>query len=241
MYFVYKHTVPNSKVYIGITSCTPEVRWQGGYGYKENGRFFKDILYYGWSNIKHEILAEGLSKEQALDMESAQIILHNSTLPQYGYNLSCTVMSAHNRAVYQFSTEGTLICTHNSVKEAADSVNTSPGTITKACYNNRVSRGYLWKFVDDKTPLIIPDDLSRRVHSPHKSRTDVQGKQVAQYDKNGSLICTYTSIDDAHKQTGINKGDICSCCKGQKGTKGRLKHTAGGYVWKYIKQEKEVG
>lgn len=72
MYYVYKHTCPNKKVYIGITGCTPEFRWQGGYGYKENGKFFKDILYYGWSNIKHEILAEGLTKEEALNMESAQ-------------------------------------------------------------------------------------------------------------------------------------------------------------------------
>ena len=233
MYCVYKHTCPNNKIYIGITSCTPEVRWQGGYGYKDNGRFFKDILHYGWSNIKHEILAEGLTKEQALNMESAQIILHNSMLPQYGYNQTCTEMSAHNRAVNQYSTDGTLICTHGSVKLAAQSVNTTPTTISRACYENGVSRGYLWKFAEDTTELIIPESLCRRIHKPHRGRTKLQGKKVAQYTKDGTLICIYESAKEAHEKTGVNQGDICSCCKGQKGTNGKLKHTAGGYLWEY--------
>lgn len=241
MYFVYRHTCPNKKVYIGITSCTPEVRWQGGYGYKNNGRFFKDILYYGWSNIEHEILAEGLTKEEALQMESAQITLHNSLLPQYGYNQTSTELSAHNRAVNQYSTDGTLISTYNSVKQAAQAVKTMPSTITNACYEHRVSRGYLWKFTEDKTELIIPSNLGRRVHKPHRSRKDVKGKMIGQYTKDGSLICTYSSAKEAHEKTGVNHGDICSCCKGQKGAKGRLKHTAGGFIWKYIDKEKEVG
>lgn len=233
MYFVYKHTCPNGKIYIGITGCTPEVRWQGGYGYKDNGRFFKDILDYGWRNIKHEILAQGLTKEEALKMESAQIILHNSMLPQYGYNQSCTEMSAHNRPVNQYSTEGELICTHISVTRAAQSVNTIPGTITRACYNHGVSRGYLWKFAEDKEELVIPKDLCRRVHKPHQSNYHKGNKLIAQYSKDGSLICTYNSIKEAHEKTGINQGDISSCCKGQKGSKGTPKHTAGGYIWKY--------
>ena len=235
MYFVYKHTCPNEKVYIGITSCTPEVRWQGGYGYKDNGRFFKDVLYYGWSNIKHEIIAEGLTKEQALKMESAQIILHNSVLPQCGYNQTCTEMSAHNVAVNQYSTDGTLICTYDSVKNAAKAVNISPSAISRACYEHGVSRGYLWKFAEDKTELVTSDNLCRRVHKRHRSRTDIQGKRIAQYSKNGYLICIYNSAKEAHEKTGVNQGDICSCCKGQKGSKGKLKHTAGGYIWKYAK------
>lgn len=234
MYCVYKHTCPNGKVYIGITGCTPEVRWQGGYGYKDNGRFFKDILDYGWRNIQHEILFDGLTKEKALEIESAQITLHNSMLPQYGYNQSCTEMSAHNRAVNQYSTDGFLICTHTSVKLAAQSVNTTADTISRACYNNGVSRGYLWKFAEDTSELIIPDSLCRRIHKPHRSRTDVQGRQIAQYTKDGDLVAIYSSAKEAYNKTKVNQGDICSCCKGQKGSKGKIKHTAGGFIWKYV-------
>lgn len=232
MYFVYRHICPNGKVYIGITGCTPEVRWQGGYGYKDNGRFFKDILKYGWDNISHMILAQGLTKEQATEMEATQIAIHKSILPQYGYNQTSTDMSAHNRAVDQYSTDGTYICTHSSVKMAAQSVNTIPSTISKACSNHSVTRGYLWKFAEDKEELIIPCDLSRRIHKPHR-RVSMKGKKVLQCSKDGKLICTYDSAKEASEKTGVNRGDICSCCKGQKGSKGRTKHTAGGYIWKY--------
>lgn len=71
---VYKHTFPNGKVYIGITSREPEKRWAGGSGYKRNDEMYKAILQYGWRNIRHEILAEGLSEEEAR-REEAQLIL----------------------------------------------------------------------------------------------------------------------------------------------------------------------
>ena len=55
---------------------------------------------------------------------------------------------------------------------------------------------------------------------------------VAQYTKDGTHIATYNSIQDASTATGINKSSICLCCKGKQGTSYR--HSAGGYVWKYI-------
>ena len=53
IYKVYKHTTPNNKVYIGITSCDVERRWQGGRNYKNNKYLTKKIKKYGWRNIKH--------------------------------------------------------------------------------------------------------------------------------------------------------------------------------------------
>ena len=65
MYTVYKHTCPNGKVYIGITKQKPERRWGiNGRGYKENEYFYRAIQKYGWQNIKHEIIAEGLTEEE---------------------------------------------------------------------------------------------------------------------------------------------------------------------------------
>lgn len=64
--------------------------------------------------------------------------------------------------------------------------------------------------------------------------------KVAQYDKDGNLIATFNSMQDASRFTGVNSGDICSCCKGKKAD-GTPKHTAGGYIWRYAEQEKEVG
>ena len=65
-YSVYKHTSPNGKVYIGITSRKPEQRWSNGYGYVKNKHFTHAINKYGWENIKHEILFSNLTKESTL-------------------------------------------------------------------------------------------------------------------------------------------------------------------------------
>ena len=51
-------------------------------------------------------------------------------------------------------------------------------------------------------------------------------KLVVQLDKNGNVVATFPSSIEAERQTGINRGNICSCCCG--------KHkSAGGYVWRY--------
>lgn len=86
-YCVYKHTVPNGKVYIGITKDTPERRWESGWGYKSNIYFFKAIVKYGWINIKHEVLYDGLSKEEAEQKEIELIAKYNSSDNNYGYNI----------------------------------------------------------------------------------------------------------------------------------------------------------
>lgn len=87
-YFVYKHTVPNGKVYIGITcSIDVDFRWRDGFGYTKNKPFYSDIEKYGWDNIKHEILYNGLSPVEAQRVERSLIKEYNSIDPQYGYNL----------------------------------------------------------------------------------------------------------------------------------------------------------
>ena len=88
-YYVYKHTFPNNKVYIGITRQEPEKRWKNGLGYNAHQPIMKRaIKKYGWQNIKHEILFENLTKEQACKKEIELITLYDSTNKQKGYNVS---------------------------------------------------------------------------------------------------------------------------------------------------------
>lgn len=70
---VYKHSCPNGKAYIGITSQEPTARWGGGMGYSENKEFFKYILKVGWDNIDHKIIASGLSEQMARRIEREMI------------------------------------------------------------------------------------------------------------------------------------------------------------------------
>ena len=73
MYTVYMHKVPNGKVYIGETSQSVKSRWSNGEGYNKQTLFYKDILFYGWSNIEHIVLATFHNKEDAQDYERKMI------------------------------------------------------------------------------------------------------------------------------------------------------------------------
>lgn len=87
-YIVYKHTCPNDKTYIGITSIKINDRWRKGKGYISNPYFYKAIQKYGWGNIKHEILFTNLSKNEAEQKEIELIKYYNSNDSKFGYNIS---------------------------------------------------------------------------------------------------------------------------------------------------------
>ena len=85
MHYVYVHTVPNGKIYIGQTKDILK-RWSNGEGYAENKPFYDDIRAYGWNNIRHEIIAEFEDREQAEQLEAVLIALMNSENNHIGYN-----------------------------------------------------------------------------------------------------------------------------------------------------------
>ena len=83
---VYCHTCPNGKKYIGITSYSVNVRWgNGGNKYKKQP-FYGAIKKYGWNNIKHEIILENLSKEEAENKEIELIKKYKTLVSENGYN-----------------------------------------------------------------------------------------------------------------------------------------------------------
>lgn len=89
MYTLYMHRTPSNKVYVGITCKTTTKRWHtDGGGYKNNRHFWNAIQKYGWENIEHNILARGLTKQKACELEKLVIAFFNSNNPQHGYNHS---------------------------------------------------------------------------------------------------------------------------------------------------------
>lgn len=148
MYYVYKHTCPNGKVYIGMTGTEPERRWNGGYGYVNNKRFIKAILKYGWDNITHEILSIHETKQEALREEAKQIVIHHSDLPHFGYNILAQ-SHAQCTPVAQYTKDGTHIATYKSLKDASTATNTSISTISLVCKGDgkhKTAGGYIWKY-----------------------------------------------------------------------------------------------
>ena len=88
-YCIYTHTnKTNGKVYVGLTSMSPEKRWRKGKRYKEGTHFRNAVDKYGWDNFEHEIIKDGLTKEEASYWEQYYISFYNSSDRQYGYNMS---------------------------------------------------------------------------------------------------------------------------------------------------------
>lgn len=87
---VYEHISPSGKVYVGITCQEPKKRWKGGSGYnRKDGhqrKFGNAVQKYGWDNIQHIIIAEGLTNESANFLEQCLIKLYKTM--GYSYNIT---------------------------------------------------------------------------------------------------------------------------------------------------------
>lgn len=88
MYCVYKHTTPSGKSYIGITMNDPQRRWGHGTNYRTNKYFSNAIKKYGWENISHEVIYQGLTKEEACEKEKELIAKFRTCERDHGYNLT---------------------------------------------------------------------------------------------------------------------------------------------------------
>ena len=231
-YTVYKHMSPSGKVYIGITSKKPEYRWDNGNGYRHNKHFYSAILKYGWSNIKHEILFTGLTKEQAEAKEIELIKLFNSTDSRYGYNIESggnanKALSEATKEKIRQATLGKRVGKDNpfygkthskEVRVKLSIVNTgshhSEETRAKMSLSHKGKKGY-W------TGKHHSKETREKISLGHH-------KPVIQKDKSGNIIATYHNCNYAQTMTGILHID--ECCKG-------YRKTAGGYCWEYDTKE----
>lgn len=88
-YKLYLHTFPNNKHYVGITSAKdPNKRWCNGKGYEKQPLMHNAIRKYGWENVQHHILLDGLTREEACEREKFYISIFRSNNFKYGYNMT---------------------------------------------------------------------------------------------------------------------------------------------------------
>ena len=94
---VYMHINKiNNKKYIGVTSLELHRRWgYNGEGYlhkNKDGEYTQPlmaraILKYGWDGFDHEVIAEGLTEEEANKLEKSLIDEYKTNDPNFGYNI----------------------------------------------------------------------------------------------------------------------------------------------------------
>ena len=218
-YTVYKHTTPSGKTYIGITSKKPEERWLNGRGYKRNNHFWHAIKKYGWDNIQHEILATGLTREEAGNAEKLYIAICESNNPEKGYNLTDGgEKGAHH-------TEES----RRKLSEAAKGHHRNVGVKFTEERKRHLSENHA-DVRGEKNPnwgktWTAEQIAIRQAHREYKRGSEHPGaKPILQLDKEGNLVKRWGSITDAAQE--YCKTCIKDCLRG------KYKYHKG-YQWRY--------
>lgn len=83
-----------------------------------------------------------------------------------------------------------------------------------------------------QTNLINKDSVKRKTQCLINREKAIEKikKPVGQYTKNGEFIQRFNSVAEASEKLNICKATISEVCRGSN----PIRHTAGGYVWKYI-------
>lgn len=91
------HVFPNGKKYIGITSQKPASRWRkSGQGYGGCPKMRNAINHFGWENVEHVVLYEGLEKTVAEAAEIALIAEHDTINNGYNVEHGGNVVGTHS-------------------------------------------------------------------------------------------------------------------------------------------------
>lgn len=164
-YIIYMHLFPNDKKYIGITCKKPNARWENGLGYSESHQpvMYNAIQKYGWENIKHIILYENLSLQEAQEKEKELIACYNTNCHSKnsnGYNMTDGGEGTQGHVCTQESKEK---MSHARIgKYKGDNCYKSKAvicdgkryeSITQFCNENNLSRGMVEKWLRGKSAM----------------------------------------------------------------------------------------
>lgn len=219
---VYRHISPSGKVYIGITSRKPKLRWGHGCNYN-NCIFANAIKKYGWDNITHQIMFTGLSEDRAKRLEIS-LIKHYKKL-----GISYNMTDGGDGVIGIPHTEKWL----NAVRKYWTGRHLTEETkkkISIANKGNQAAKGMHWS-----KESIAKRTATRKINGQkrHISKEDLtQIKQrtanvipVKQYTLDGKFIREYYSMSEAGRLNNIASHQISECCSG--------KHKqAKGYIWR---------
>lgn len=225
---VYKHTCPNGKVYIGITSQTVNDRWRNGKGYtKAQTRFYNAIQKYGWENIKHEVLFEGLTKEQAEQKEIELIAEYQSNQKEHGYNIANGgLINILTQEGIEKMRQAKIGKRHTEEHKAKISASMQGRTISED-HKQQLSQIFKGRRMSrEAREKMSKSHLGKKMTAENRIKINkVVCKAVYQMQDN-QIIKEWESISEAAKSLNINGSHITSCCKG-------TRKTAGGYKWQY--------
>lgn len=215
-YVVYKHTDPEGLVYIGITQKLPRKRFDYGRGYKHNRRFNEAIERIGWDNFKHDILAEGLTREEAETLEAQYIAEYRSTDPAFGYNVKTG--GTYGKGITEEARQHL-----SEIMRGDNNPSRRFGSPMKGKKHNEVTRQKMSAAASARVCRIVTAKTRAKLREAQKKRAVIDLETGTVYD----------GIHEAAEATGLTPTKICAVCKGKR-------KTTGGKRWAYYEtQNKE--
>lgn len=221
MFFIYMHRNKiNKKVYIGITSREPHVRWgKNGNNYNRHKHFYSAIKKYGWDNFEHKILTTVESKEEAEKIEKILIKRFKSTDRVFGYNIRNFSNTKTPYIIYEYDSEsGRFIRLWKNCQCIKDELGVNESIIYSCCNNkSKTASGHYFTYENYGEKL--PDEILINIQNKHHVN-------VAQYDLNGNFLNAFESIQKASEYLGTGRPTI----------ENRVSY---GYIWKKIDMFKD--
>lgn len=243
---VYMHTSPSGKKYIGITSQKTTKRWRFGKGYK-NSAFQNAIKKYGWINIAHDILFEGLTKQEAENKEIELIAFYRTNQKKYGYNIQ---NGGNCLGTHSTETRNKISKALKNKPKSKEAVENLRNALLKYYKENpNANKG---RVVSEETRMKIRIANKGHKLTPEqkiKQSLALKGEKNPMYNKHHTLEArkkmslnytkkvkvkrlsdnkVYDSILDASKDNGVSRTAISNCLKGI------TKHSANS-KWEYVK------
>lgn len=210
-YYVYKHTSPSGKVYIGITGRKPEYRWKSnGTGYRSQTYFYRAIQKYGWDNFKHEILFENFTKNEAEMKERELIAYYKSYDANFGYNIDLGGNSIGKRSE----------ATKKKLSEAHKGKSYHDITPETRRLLSEMNSG-------ENNPMFgrrHSDDTRKKMSIDRSGKEHMWNRQKVYCVELNQL---FASMQEAAKEFNLSVTYICGVCNGRF-------EKAGGYRWLYV-------
>lgn len=169
---------------------------------------WRAIRKYGWDNIEHVVIANGINRESAIYIEKDLIELYQSNDKEHGYNLSAG------------GEEGSY---HNEESRKKMSIQRR-GKPKSEEHRRKISEANKGHKLSDETKEKIRKKATGRHYDTDKNPRNIA---VLQYDiVTKQLVGTYLSISKASRDTGLLRNHISECAK-------EKRRQEGGCIWVY--------